>query len=340
MYSRAVAVAVLAACAAALAPASAPAASCVVTTCTIAGVSFDTNNRTTTLGIVTGGYSTTFGTALWSDYRSGTHQFGLANSLGTYVQAPTFQSNGVAPQEPDEYSSSVAVMGAFGSFVTLGPDPDTVTLSGFEITHSRDAIRLSWGTGNVLDNTSSGTGDDLVIFEGATSEAYMVRVHDASAADDSTGWTGWRYTVFDPGSIASNSDDGTATLIDLSDFSISASGAIDLLEIENMLPADAVDNQLGTFGGVKVGDGWVTLNSTDSDPIRPARLSSLAPYKAYEHVPGNNKFDPDIQYVAALHGTTITFSDEVSLPEPASALVFGLGLLVLARTRRRNARTQ
>ncbi|MHA1113146.1 MAG: hypothetical protein ACTSRY_01385, partial [Alphaproteobacteria bacterium] len=268
---------------------------------TVAGITFDTDDATTTASLVSGGYATAHGSGLWS---GSTRDFPVASSVGTFFQRPTYQSG---------YDPSVPVFGGAGSSVTLGHDPK---IAG--ITNPRDTIQLTWGGMEV----SNGAGDDLVIFEQATSEAFAIRVHDTGTGD----WTGWFYQVFEP--VFDAAADATPTLFDLSDLGLGVGAAIDAIEVTNLTEADRVDTEIS---GTGLGYGFVDFGG-GAGGFAPARWSlSSGTYKSFE--PG--KYDPDIQYVAALRSVGEPNTDPIPAPAPPVTSIFAAAVLGLALMRRR-----
>lgn len=193
---------------------------------TVAGITFNTDNSTQTLEMISGtglldgatmvttGYATPHGQALWS----GTSPDFPTTSLGSLVQRPDFQPG---------YSAGAPVLGQAGTAVTLGNDPD---IAG--TTNNRDIIRLTFGEQspgvlNTLTNHDDIGGAhgafDFAVYEQHTTEAFAVRVRNATnetGGPNGDGWSSWIYrvaeTVFDSGA------DGAATLFELSDFGIIA----------------------------------------------------------------------------------------------------------------------
>lgn len=284
----------------------------------IAGVPFDSDNGTTTAVITGGGYNTPYGIGLHSDTSP---DWSVAPSLGTYFQMPTFQKG---------YDSTQPTKGVPGTAVTLGQDP------GFPQTslNERDIIQLTWGAGNGLAN---GTGNDLVVFEAATSEAFALRVHSVGSGSGAY-WSSWYYTPYTSNSDASAlANDATPSLFDLELMGLADGEVINALEITNLLIEDTLDTpitELGIHSGVMFGGG-------SSNPVLRYSTSQVAFVTFASH-----KFDPDIQYVAGLHDLTTGVTGAVSLldtsrglsaperlapTEPAAApLPGGLSLLGLA----------
>ena len=233
---------------------------------TVAGITFNPADAVTSAIIVSGGYATPWGVAL----HSGTSpSWTVPNSLGTRFQVPTFQSN---------YSAAASTTGLAGSAVTLGHDANFPQTSS----NPRDIIRLGWTDGQGIANLS---GNDLAIFEAATSEALGVRLHV-----DTQGWTTWRYTPYER--LYDTLNDATATLIDFNAFGIGTSAVVTAIEICNLLITDRVDELIEGA----LGKG--TLYFDGSALYQPGRFStsqdSWVPFEA-------TKFDPDIQYVVGLH---------------------------------------
>ncbi len=294
---------------------------------TIAGIGFDTDNATTTATITGGGYVTDHGTGLPS-YTSSDWTAG--NSLGTYFQRPTFQPG---------YSAITPVKGAPGTGATLGQDP-----SFPPTTNLREIIQLTWGLGSGL---ADDTGDDLAIFEQATSEAFAVRVHTTVPIE---GWSAWYYTPYEQETYDTDND-ATPTLIDfVADLGFAAGVIINALEITNLIATDTVSDQI--FGNY--GKGEVTFDG--SADYAPGRWSGSAQgWLGFEV----SKYDPDIQYVVALHniqdgvsGTISSLSTGVgaSMPErllpagspvpvPAAVWLFSSGLIGLLGVARRKRTT-
>jgi len=307
----------------------APARAAVVT---VAGVTFDTASGTTTLEMISGvtlggdlvttGYATPFGPALWS---GSTRDFPVAGSLGAAIQRADFQPG---------YDPGAPVPGGAGASVTIGNDPD---IAG--TTHDREILRLTWGAGNELTNHASSDGPqfrdhDLVVFEQATTEAFAVRVRNATASTDpELGWTSWFYTVAE--SAYDAAADATPTLIDLSDLGIPLGDVIDMIEITNLTAADKTLSEILGPGGIGTGfgHGEVVFNGS-GELLAPGRFSeSSGVYKAFESF----KFNPDLQYVAGLHNLNNpgTQTGDGRVPEPATALLFAAAALGLLRRARR-----
>lgn len=259
----------------------------------IGGVTFNTDNATVTATIESGGYYTVRGTALHSgtspDWGTSTTPLLADDSLGTYFQVPTFQLQ--PPYSPDQ-----DVFGLPGSAVTLGQDANFPETSMNE----RDIIRLGWG-GLALPN---GLGDDLVIYEAATSEAFTIQAHIVDSSGDAVGWTGWYYRPYwEPADRPDSSiaNDTTPTLFDLSALDVGTNEYIDILEIANLLPDDTLGAEITAV--------------TDHAPVffhgeTPPGETSY-PLLRYSNSGGtfvgfaDTKFDPDIQYAAGLHDVAL-----------------------------------
>lgn len=314
----------------ALALGVAPSAHAVPTT--IATINFDTDNAVTTGYISGGGYVTDFDTGLHS---GSSLDWSAGNALGTLFQVPTFQYN---------YSSSAPVHGEPRSSVTLGQDADFPKMSGNE----RDIILLGWGAGNGLVNQA---GNDLAVFEQATSEAFAVRVHDTA-----NGWSQWYQQIYENVGLEPSAleNDTTPTLFDLSDLGLGPGAIINALEITNLLAGDTVGTSLG--GGLGFGSVYFGGSSTPGQNYTPARYSSSqAQYVAYEA----GKFDPDIQYVVGLHDLVSGVSSDINIvieanghsapqrhaptdpdpsgtvPQPPVIFLIGLGMFLLHLYKRR-----
>jgi len=252
------------------------------------GVEFDPANGTSQAWVTSGGYETPNGVALFS---GGSDDWvpqppndpvdaAVGRSLGTYFLVPTFQP---------EYDGTEK-FGNTGSSVTLGADPKISALSnqGDIDENDRDIIFTRWSDGFGLAN---GDGDDLAIFEKATSEAYAIRVHNATIG----AWTPWYYEIFN---ATGPSDYATPTVYDLSHLGVGTGEVINGLEITNLNPDDEVAVSNGVFDGTtELGFGEVIFGGSDSG-YAPARWSSSSPsgFKAYEA----QKFDPDILFVVGL----------------------------------------
>lgn len=239
---------------------------------TVAGVTFDPVNATTTAAVVSMGYHTDWGPALPSDTSA---DWSIGNSLGSQFLRPAFQSG---------YSPSTPVYGAPGTAVTLGQEP------GFPLSNNtREIIRLTFGGGHGL---ADGVGDDLAIFEQATSELFALSVHVALGGP--VGWSDWFYVPYE--SAYDSANDATPTLVDF-DTDLGLVGVtINAIEIASLAPADTVDTQIaGAPAGL--GRGRVTFGGA-SGGLTPARYSS----SQGQWVPFElTKFDPDIQFVVGLH---------------------------------------
>jgi hypothetical protein len=291
---------------------------------TVAGVTFDTGNAVQTLEMVSGvslggdpvttGYATPHGDALWS----GTTPDFPAASLGALVQRPVFQP-GYDPGSP--------APGAAGTAVSLGSDPD---ISG--LTQERNVIRLTFGeeSPGVLNRLTNHGGYDLAIFEQATTEAYAIRVRNASGAGgaEDDGWSAWMYKVAE--TIYDSGTDSTATLFELGAFGIvEEQDVIDIIEITNLTVDDRIAFT-GTELAAGLGEGEVVFNAEAG--YDPARWSeSSAGYKSFESF----KFNPDIQYVVGLHNLNNPPAGDTEAPEPGAALIFAAAALALLRRARR-----
>lgn len=232
----------------------------------VAGVTFDTANAVTSAIIVSGGYDTIHGPAL----HSGTSpSWTIPDSLGTRFLVPTFQSN---------YSADSANTGLPGSAVTLGHDANFPQTSS----NPRDAIQLGWDAGKGVANLA---GNDLAIFEAATSEALGARLYV-----DGSGWKNWRYTPYQ--NLYDTANDATATLIDFTDFGVGENAVVTAIEICNLL----IDDRVDTLIEGALGQG--TVHFDGSALYQPGRFStSQNTWVPFE----STKFDPDIQYVVGLH---------------------------------------
>jgi hypothetical protein len=267
----------------------------------IAGVQFDSDNSTTTAEITGGGYNTPFGIGLHSDTSP---DWTVTPSLGTYFQMPTFQKG---------YDPTQATNGVPGTAVTLGQDP------GFPETslNERDIIELTWGAGNGLAN---GTGDDLVVFEAATSEAFAIRVHSVGTGSG-TYWSPWFYTPYTSNSDPSALDnDATPSLFDLTQMGLAGGEVINALEITNLLIDDTLGAEITALGiHAEVFFGGSSNPGEDNPLLRfSTGQQDFVSFAAH-------KFDPDIQYVAALHDLS------TGVPAGTSLLDTSLGLSAPAR---------
>ena len=305
---------------------------------TVGGITFNTDNSTQTLEMISGtglldgattvttGYATPHGQALWS----GTSPDFPTTSLGSLVQRPDFQPG---------YSAGTPVLGQAGTAVTLGNDPD---IAG--TTNSRDIIRLTFGEQspgvlNTLTNHNDIGGAhgayDFAVYEQHTTEAFAVRVRNATnetGGPNGDGWSSWIYnvaeTVFDSGA------DGAATLFELSDFGIIAElEVIDMIEITNLTADDRIATATATVLAPGLAEGIVEFNAESG--LDPARWSgSSAAYVPFT----SSKYNPDIQYVVGLHNLNNPPGGEPptegDIPEPGLVLLFaGAALMVLRRAR-------
>jgi len=193
---------------------------------------------------------------------------------------PTFQK---------DYNPTQASNGIPGTAVTLGQDPNFPETS----LNERDIIELTWGAGNGLAN---GAGDDLVVFEAATSEAFAIRVHSVGVGAGAY-WSPWFYTPYTSnGDQSALDNDATPSLFDLSQMGLADDEVINALEISNLLIEDTLDtpiDALGIHAEVFFGGSG---NSGEDNPLLRFSTSGGV-FKPFE----SHKFDPDIQYVAALH---------------------------------------
>jgi hypothetical protein len=232
-----------------------------------------------------GGYHTAHDAAAGIALPSNTSaDWGAGDSLGTFFQRPAFQSG---------YSAAAPVRGAPGTAATLGQDP------GFPpAINGREIIQLTWGSGFGL---ADGAGDDLAIFEQATSEAFAVRAH---VTGSTPGWSAWFYTPYEQETYDADYD-ATPTLIDLAvDLALGAGAVINALEITNLTAADTVADEIDNSG---FGRGQVTFDGGSG--FAPGRWSgSRQAWVGFEA----GKYDPDIQYVVALHDIEDAVSGEIS----------------------------
>lgn len=264
---------------------------------TIATINFDSANAVTTASISGGGYVTPFGTAL----HSGTSpDWSVPDSLGTHFQMPTFQAG---------YDPNAASFGAAGGAVTLGQDANFPQTS----LNERDIILLDWGSGNGLANQ---TGNDLAVFEAATSEAYAIRVHSINGGGY---WSTWYYLPYLSGDLGASAlaNDTTPTLFDFSALGLADDELVNAIEITNLLIDDTVGSLLAgetTLGYGEVYFGGSTIPGQNYTPARYS--SSQAAYVPFTA----GKFDPDIQYVVGLHNLTLG-----GVPDTISALTSGVG---------------
>jgi len=250
-------------------------------TVTVFGVTFDPANGTTQAGIAGGGYATPYGTALYS---GGSDDWvppaAEGRSLGTYFQVPGFQP---------EYDPDIARLGDVGSSVSLGNDPKISHL-----TNARDIISTRWDPLYGLENVEGPnmeTINELAIFEKGTSEAYAIRVHNATTG----AWTPWFYEIFNQTDATQFT---TPTEYDLSALGVGVGEMINALEITNLSPGDTVATSTGQLDGViELGFGVVTFGG-DVNGYAPARRRSLpnTELKLFEA----GKHDPDIQFVVGL----------------------------------------
>lgn len=153
-------------------------------------------------------------------------------------------------------------------------------------------IELGWGDGMSLANE---VGNDLVIYESGSSgapEAYAVAVKKVGANDFSE----YLYQF----SRGFYQFDAFATAIDLSSFGLNLGDQIESIRIKNLISSDTVTGQ----------DGQGFLGGGNRPKVGPNGTT-----QDYQ----NDKFDPDITFVAGLHTARKT------IPEPASTL----GLLAL-----------
>lgn len=258
-------------------------------TVSVFGVEFDPSNGTTQAWVTSGGYGLpNNGVGLFSggsdDWVPQSPNVPIdapvGRSLGTYFLVPTFQP---------EYDGTEK-FGNVGSSVSLGADPKISELSnqGDIDENDRDIIFTRWADGFGLANDD---GDDLAIFEKATSEAYAIRVHNWTEG----AWTPWYYEIFNE---TGPFDFATPTEYDLSDLGVGPGQVINGVEITNLNPDDEVVTSKGEFDGMtELGFGEVIFGGSDTG-YAPARRSSSAPsgFKAYEE----GKFDPDILFVVGL----------------------------------------
>ncbi|MFT4561907.1 MAG: hypothetical protein ACI9BW_001649 [Gammaproteobacteria bacterium] len=280
--------------------------SAAAATVDVFGVMFDPVNGTTRARIVTGGY----GPALFS---GGSDNWvptaTMGQSLGTFFRVPTFQP---------EYDGTDR-FGDVGSSVTLGSDPGAIA----GLTNTLDVISTRWADGIGLRNDS---GNDLAIFEKATSEAYAIRVREHATKV----WTRWYYQIFNQTDAVQFT---TPTVYDLTDLGIASGAVIDEVEIRNLRPEDTVASSIydldefGAFSGLNaLGFGFVTLGGAISE-FAPARRRSdpLNAPVGFEA----GKFDPDIQYVVGLNPLVIA----TPLPPALFLILAALGVLTVNRRR-------
>lgn len=298
----------------------------------VAGISFDTANATTTAEVKSLGYYTPHGPALPSDTSA---DWSVGTSLGSLFRRPPFQSG---------YSETAQVYGAPGTAVTIGQEP-----SFPDSRDAREIIRLTFGGDRGL---ADGGGNDLAIFEQATSEAFALSVHVALGG--TVGWSDWFYIPYEKNAYDSEND-ATPTLVDLGADLGLPGVTINAIELTSLAPGDTVATQID---GAEIGLGWgrVTFGGA-SGGLTPARYSSSQrQWVAFE----STKFDPDIQYVVGLHNLVAGDFSVISAPgmptagsaptrvaatgTPAAAPALGplplvlTGLSLLALLRRRAAR--
>jgi hypothetical protein len=253
----------------------------------VADVSFDTANATTTAVVESMGYETPYGRGLPSDTSA---DWSVGTSLGSRFLRPLFQSG---------YSATTPVYGAAGTAVTIGQEPS------FPVGNPREIIRLTFGGGHGL---ADGSGDDLAIFEQATSEAFALSVHVALGGD--VGWSVWFYIPYE--NVYDSANDATPTLVDL-DADLGLAGVtINAIELTSLVSVDTVATQISDTG---LGLGRVTFGGA-SGGFKPGRYSS----SQRKWVPfESTKFDPDIQYVVGLHHLVACASCTISEPGEPTA---------------------
>jgi len=277
------------------------------------GVVFDPANGTTQVSIESGGYTTPYGLALYSGGSDDwVPESTMGQSLGTYVQVPDFQA---------EYDPNNPRLGNTGSSITLGADPGIAGLS-----NPRDVIFTRWADGYGLVNEAD---KDLAIFEKGTSEAYAIRVHNASTET----WSPWYFEIFEQTTATQFT---TATLYDLSDLGVGLGEVINGIQITNLTAADTVATSTLEFdAGVELGYGEVIFGGGSG--FAPARRRSIPDNELKQYEAG--KFDPDIQFVVGLHdiadlaslaiGDVVTPASAVVVPIPTAVYLMlpALGLL-------------
>ncbi len=286
-------------------------------------VPMDTDNATTTAKVSSGGYLTPHAPPYDLALPSMTSdKWTIGTSLGAQIQVPPFQ---------DGYNTLTPTLGSAATGATLGQDPHFPPAG-----NPRDILRLTWGDGNGLTNE---TGNDLAVFEQATSEAFAVRVHQESGT-----WSNWIYNlhtgVYDSGL------DSTATLFDLASFGAGFT-LINALEVTNLIDGDTVGTPLsGNLGFGQV----VFKNEGTPAPYVPGRWSSSEnKYVAFTA----GKYDPDIQYLVGLHNIQGGVSNVISAftagsplsspawaaptetPEPPALVMLAVGLALIGAARRR-----
>jgi hypothetical protein len=262
----------------------------------VAGVTVDPARATTTAEVMSMGYYTPHGLhrALPSNTSA---DWSVVTSLGSRFLRPPFQSG---------YSATTPVYGAAGTAVTIGQEP-----SFPDSRSAREIIRLTFGGDRGLND---GDGDDLAIFEQATSEAFALSVHVALGGDlgFSVGWRDWFYIPYEDAYDSDN--DATPTLVDLGADLGLPGVTINAIELTSLAPDDTVEMQID---GADPGLGWgrVTFGGA-SGGLTPARdSSSQRKWVPFE----STKFDPDIQYVVGLHDLVACASCTISEPGEPTA---------------------
>lgn len=171
---------------------------------------------------------------------------------------------------------------------------------------TREIIRVSW-TGKYLKDQ---TGDDFAIAEqggSGSAEAFAVALKPVGGS-----LTG--YYFFSAGGF---DNQHFLTGFNITDFGLSSGTEIEYLQIQNLLDADFVSGSGGEGLVVGVAGFAPAAGPFDTDGVFPSGSK-----------------DPDVGYVFAVGSANL-----VSIPEPTSCLLFGLGsFVVLHLTRRQLSR--
>lgn len=193
-----------------------------------------------------------------------------ATSTVTFPDAPTAGFDGTL---------SIGVSSGIGS----APGPRALNLpSGNDGTNTRSGFELTWSSGMKAIND---TGDDIVIYESASSSTADEGMAIQVRAFPSGTWSIWYYEDFDAFDDYSGGAPGAmAYAIDLSDLGIAAMGEIDTIRIVNLTNRDTFGSAAGSNGGMEVmmedlgGSALGFLNSElDPDPLYVGVLHMLVP---------------------------------------------------------------
>lgn len=194
--------------------------------------------------------------------------------------------------------------------------------SGNDGSLARHGVSITWSAGRSLANAP---GDEFLIYESGSdavsSEGQMVRVHLTG-----DGYSMWYYRAVDAFAAYSQSsplnEGAFATSFDLSSLGLPIGTLIDEIQIANLQPGDRI-NTVGSFAL----SGQVVFSDPSNTLARPS-VGNLAGMNQNSTFSAS-AFDPDPLYVAVT-GSLV--------PEPTTAAMLGLGILLLTGRSRRSHR--